>query len=75
MINWVNKQSYFTVSLLVSIIFGFGIFIGAIASDVSLTDSIYAGLFLGSLSLIGFGIVKFTIPGTKAPSSDANLEN
>lgn len=73
MFNWINKKSYLAISLIVSLLFGVGIIIGLLASGSTLIDSGYVGISLAILSLVGFGIVKFTMPNPKHKAGTLRL--
>lgn len=73
MFDWINKKSYLAISLIVSLLFGVGIYIGLLASGSTIIDSGYVGLSLTILSLVGFGIVKLTMPNPQYRAGNLRL--
>lgn len=62
MFDWLNKQKYLTISVVISLIFGAGILAAALFSGLTTVDAAYTAGGLALLSLINFGLAALIMP-------------
>lgn len=62
MFDWLNKQKYLTISVVISLIFGVSILAVALFSGLTTVDAAYTAGGLALLSLIGFGLAALIMP-------------
>lgn len=66
MFDWLIKQKYITISVLISLIFGVGILAVALFAGMKAVDSAYTAGGLSLMSLIGFAVAALMMPRKSA---------
>lgn len=62
MFDWLNKQKYVTISVLISLIFGIGMLAVALFAGMKAVDSAYTAGGITLLSLIVFALAALIMP-------------
>ncbi len=68
MTNWLNRQSYFVIALIVTAFFAITILLFALSAGASFKDALFLSSGLGALSSAGFLLVKYTMPDKSKPA-------